>query len=90
LSYRISQLSPQSTHGLNWKVAVHGPWSDRPENLREAHIWRSWLELDSQYLEEAEPRSRVNWNAIAGIGIVMVLCAGFWAGIGWLVARLLN
>ena len=31
---------------------------------------------------------RINWGAICGIGISFVISAGFWAGVGLLLARL--
>lgn len=88
LSYRISQLSPQSTHGLNWKVAIQGPWSDGPANLRDMQVWRSWLELDPDEFSETGPQTKLNWNAIAGIGIATILSGAFWAGLGWMIVRL--
>ena len=88
MSYRISQLSPQtSTHGMNMRIAVRGPWSDPPEGLRNMQFWRSWLELDSEE-DEKTGQGRVRWNAILGLALMVGISAGFWAGVGFLVAHL--
>ena len=87
MSYRFTQLSPQSTHETNVRFAVRGPWSTRPENLRDIQFWRSWLEIDSE-MDETRPRSRFNWNAVMGLAVVAAVSSGFWAGVGFMIARL--
>jgi hypothetical protein len=87
MSYRFTQLSPQSTGGINVRFAVRGPWSTPPENLREMQFWRSWLEIDSE-VDGTRPRSRFNWNAVLGVAVMTVVSSGFWAGVGFMIARL--
>ena len=86
MSYRLTQLSPQSTHGNNVRFAVRSSWSTHPENLRDMQLWRSWLEIDSA-VDETRPRSRFNWNAVMGLAVMTVVSSGFWAGVGFVVAR---
>jgi hypothetical protein len=86
MSYRFTQLSPQSTHGTSVRFAVRGPWSTRPENLRDMQFWRSWLEIDSE-VDETRPHSRINWNAILGLAVMTVVSSGFWAGVGFMISR---
>lgn len=89
MSYRFSQLSPQSTQGTSARIAVYGPWSTPPESFREVQFWRSWLEFDSE-VDEARSQSRVNWNAVLGLVLVVGISAAFWTGAGLLIARLLG
>jgi hypothetical protein len=37
-----------------------------------------------------QPQRSVNWGAIAGLAISLVMSGGFWAGVGFLVARALK
>jgi len=90
MSYRVSQLSPQSTNGSNLKISVQGPWSDPPENHRGMQVWRSWIELDSEEVEEKGSASGLNWNALLGLVAVVGISAGFWTGVGLLIARALR
>jgi len=41
MSYRLTQLSPQSTEN-KLRVIVSHSWSTAPENFREMQFWRSW------------------------------------------------
>jgi hypothetical protein len=88
VSYRWTELSPQtSTNGLNLRMVVHGPWSASPEKFRDMQFLRSWLEFDSE-LDDTRPRARVNWNAVLGLMVVVGVSAGFWTGVGFLIANL--
>jgi len=83
--YRISQLSPHST---NIRVRVQNPGNNLPEKFPDMQFWRSWLEFDSEQANERDSRSRVNWNAILGLAVMFGIGAGFWTGVGLLIARL--
>ena len=88
MSYRLTQLSPQSTEN-KLRVIVSHSWSTAPENFREMQFWRSWLELDSD-LEREVPRSRFNWSLVCGFVVALGVSAAFWFGLGSLIARLLR
>ena len=87
MSYRISQLSP---HNTNIRVRVQSPASQLPEGFRDMLLWRSWLEFDSQQADQQGSGSRVNWNVILGLGVTFGIGAGFWTGVGLLIARLVG
>ena len=87
MSYRLSQLSPQSTHGTSVRIAVQGPWSTPPESLRDMQFWRSWLELDSE-VDKAKTPTHIRWNAVLGLVVVVGISASFWTGVGLLVAHI--
>lgn len=86
MSSKTRQLSPQSTSRL--RIAVKSPWNTPPQNLRDMHFLRSWLELDSTVYDDDVPRSRFNWNAALGIVITVGISSAFWLGAAQVIARL--
>jgi hypothetical protein len=85
MSYRVSQLSPlTSTEGTHMRIAIQGHLSD-PLDLSNATFLRSWLVYDSR--EDDEPAFRLNWNVALGMLLVTGISAGFWTGVGLLVAQ---
>jgi hypothetical protein len=87
MSYKVQ--SPRiSTGGIFSKIMVHERESSLLEGDRNVHILRSWYEYDSQ----ADPcsKGRANWNVLLGIAIVATISAGFWGGVGLIIARLLR
>jgi hypothetical protein len=87
MSYRLSQLSPQtSPRGSNLRVVVASPYGVPPANLGNVQFWRSWLELDSEI--EPRPKSRVNWNAVLGLAVAAGISLGFWMGVTLLILQI--
>jgi len=84
VSYKSSQLSPQSTRNASLRIAILGPWNSQPPNCRDAELFRSWLvydpELDAPY--------RIDRNVMLGIALVFGVSASFWAGVGFAIAQL--
>ena len=55
-----------------------------------------WIALDpfmgrsgflSSLLQDDEDQAHVNWKAVCGMALAFVVSAGFWAGVGVLIAR---
>jgi hypothetical protein len=97
MSYRFTQLSPQSTRGMNLKIALHGPaeeltepFSSTSEKFRDMQFLRSWFELDSEVdRTRSRPKAgQLNWDAVTGLAVMAVVSGGFWAGVGMLITRL--
>ncbi len=96
MSYRFTQPSPQSTRGLSWKFALHGPADEFTEKLwsasdkfRDVQFLRSWFELDTEVDRIGSERGkRANWNALLGFAVMALVSGGFWVGVGMLVTRL--
>ena len=85
MSYKVFQLSPlTSTEGTHMRMAVQGHWND-PLDLSNATFLRSWLVYDSG--EDDEPAFRLNWNVALGMLLVTGISAGFWTGVGLMVAQ---
>ncbi len=72
------------------KVSIQPPWSVRPESFRDMQFWRSWLELDPSDLNEDRSGSRVNWPAVFGLALMVLVSAAFWTGVGFLIAYLVK
>jgi hypothetical protein len=85
MSHKVSQLSPlTSAEGTHMRMAIQGHWND-PLDLSNAMFLRSWLVYDSG--EGDEPAFRLNWNVALGMLLVTGMSAGFWTGVGLLVAQ---
>ena len=89
MSYRASQLSPQGTNADCLRVVVQNPPKDSADGRLDMQFWRSWLELQSEESNE-KGSTRLNWNALVGLTVVVGVSACFWAGIGLLIARVLR
>jgi len=83
MSYKVLQLSPQASTRISF--ANQAPWN--PQGSRDIDFLRSWFEDDSD-LDLSVVRDRTNWNAIAGLAFTISVSASFWAGIGWMIARI--
>ena len=84
MSYKLSQLSPHaSTRIIRMRPPNQDPWSTRAS--RDSGYLQSWS--SDFYLDEGWAR-RTNWAALLGLGLSLAVSAGFWAGVGWLVAHL--
>ena len=88
MSYRASQLSPQSTNAERLRVVVETP-QDSPDGRKDMQFWRSWLEFDSEQ-NQGKKRHRLNWSALLGLMVVVGVSACFWAGVGVLISRLVR
>jgi hypothetical protein len=86
MSYKLLQLSPlTSTEGTHWRIAIQGHWND-PLDLTNATFLRSWMVYES-LLDDGESRVHINWNVALGMLMVVGISAGFWTGVGLLVAQ---
>ena len=87
MSYRLSQLSPRtSTRGFEVKLAVHRAWGSSPGSP-DAQFLRTWLEDDSD-LDANAAEGGINWGALSGLALAIVVSATFWTGVGWIVAHI--
>ncbi len=48
----------------------------------------SWLEEDDVDVEQSG--RRINWGAVAGLALSLVISGGFWAGVGFVASRLMH
>jgi hypothetical protein len=85
MSYK-SQLFPlSSTSESPLRQRISQAWGSSPSSLQEVKFLRSWLVYDSE-LESSRTRGRVNWNMVLGLLLASSVSAGFWTGIGLVIA----
>lgn len=55
-----------------------------------AQVWQSYRQVWRSWMRGAKTPVRVqmNWTAICALGVTVMVGAGFWTGLGFLVARL--
>jgi len=88
MSYRITQLSPQtSTRGSSIRVLVNHEDNTRPEGLGNMQFLRSWFEYDF-HASRSKRGQRLNWNAVWGLAIMVGISGGFWGGLALVVSRM--
>ncbi len=60
------------------------------ERSTNAQVWRSYRQVWSSWMQGAKTPVRVqmNWGAICALAVTVMVGAGFWTGLGFLVARL--
>ena len=83
-----SKLSPLSrTRETPLRRPVSHSWRSSSLNLRDMKFLRSWLVYDSE-IRTGLDRGRVNWNLVSGVALAIGVSAGFWAGVGLMVAHI--
>ena len=85
---KVLQLSPQtSTRLTRSRTTVHDSRSAQSVASLDLGFLPSWFESDSA---SHKGRRRINWGAISGLAISIVVSGGVWAGVLWMVSRLLR
>jgi hypothetical protein len=86
MSYK-SQLFPlSSTCETPLRQRISEAWGSSHSNLPDIEFLRTWLVYDSE-LESRRTRGRVNWNMVLGLVLASAVSAGFWTGVGLMVAH---
>ncbi len=85
MSGKVLQLSPQaSTRFTSSRTALQNSQSAELAASRDMGFLPSWFKADSP---SAKGRRRINWGAISGLAISVVVSGGVWAGVLWTVSR---
>jgi hypothetical protein len=86
MSYK-SQLFPlSSTRETPLRQRISQAWGSSPSNLQDMKFLRSWFVYDSE-LESSRTHGQVNWNTVLGLVLAIAVSAGFWTGVGLLIAH---
>ncbi len=103
MSGKLHIFPQSSTCETPLRSRIGDSWRSSPANLTHADLQdmkflRSWLVYDFEIqdfeIQDSEiqislkRRHVVDWNLIAGIALSFAVSAGFWAGIGLMIARL--
>lgn len=88
MSGKLLQLSPRaSTNGAMRSIAVHPSWNYPMARASDANFLRSWFQSDPEFAEAFDEQP--NWGAISGMALALAISAVCWAGVAWIVARVL-
>jgi hypothetical protein len=74
-----------STRALRLR-AVPEAWTG-PRGPRDMGLLNLWLEYESESNRFAH---RINWGAVSGLALSFAISAGFWTGVGLMVAHFLR
>src|SRR5205823_643468 len=85
MSYKFLELSPLGTPDTQMRIAI--AWNAPPMSLEDVEVLRSWVVYDSEV--EGQER-RMRWNAVLGLAVALGISAGFWTGVGLLMAHFLS
>lgn len=84
MSYK-SQLFPlSSTCETPLRQRISQAWGSSPSNLQDIKFLRSFYDSE---LESSRTHGRVNWNAVLGLFLATAVSAGFWTGVGLMIAH---
>ena len=84
MSFKLLQIPPQAS---TRSKCIPLRWMTLDGCMGGNEFLSSWLGENN---DSDEPRQRLNWGALAGLGVSFVISGGFWAGVGVLVARALR
>lgn len=85
MSYK-SQLNPLSgTCERPTRLPIRGSWGSAPANSSDMKFLRSWLVYDSDI--PSNPAGQTNHNRFLGLVLSVGISASFWAGVGFMIAR---
>ena len=81
----FSTSKQESTRRLRAK-ALPIRWMALDPFLGKGGFLSSWVSSDHE--EQVGESRRINWRAICGMAMAFAIGAGFWAGVGLLISRL--
>lgn len=84
VSFKILQFPGEGTTRVLRLRAIPEQWSTPSGYSPEVGFFQSWFEDDSRSGNEND---RINWGAVSGLALSVVISVSFWAGLGMLIAR---
>ena len=85
VSFRILQFPAEGSNRVLRMRVIPEHWSTPSGYSPEIGFFQSWFEDDSR--TEGQNLGSINWGAVAGLALSVVVSASFWAGVGMLIAR---
>lgn len=86
MSGKVLQLSPlTSTRIARTRIALHDSRSTRSAIAPDMGFLPTWFESESR--SASNRSSGINWGAIAGLALSVVISGSVWAGVAWMVVR---
>ena len=84
MSANLRQSPPEACTRVVQFEAVPVQWT-RLDPCVGSGVGSSWIQQDES--EQSGVRPHINWNAISSMAISFAISAGFWAGVGLLISR---
>jgi len=88
MSFRVLQFPAEGTTRVLRMRVIPEHWSTPSGYSPEISFFQSWFEDDSR--ADGHNAGKINWGAISGLALSVVVSASFWAGVGILIARLVR
>lgn len=86
MSFKLLQFSPEtSTRAVRMRM-IPERWTEGYEYSRGVRVLPAWMEDEGG----ASRKRHVNWGAISGLALSLVISGSFWVGVGLLVARVVK
>jgi len=86
MSFKLLQFSPQaSTHAVRMRI-IPERWTEGYEYSRGVRFLPAWMEDEC----DASGKRHINWGALSGLALSLLISGSFWVGIGLLVARIVK
>ncbi len=85
MSYKILQMPPSVT---GRRFGVQDSWSGSSSPALDLSFLQAWFENNSD-CDESTGHRRINWGALFGMALAVAVSAVCWAGLVWLVSRVL-
>ena len=84
MSFKLLQFSPEtSTRAVRMRM-IPERWTEGYEYSRGVRFLPAWMEDEGG----VSGKRHVNWGAISGLALSLVISGSFWAGVGLIIARI--
>ena len=87
MSFRVLQFPAEGTTRVLRMRVIPEHWSTPSGYSPEITFFQSWFEDDSR---PDGRKDKINWGAVSGLALSVVVSASFWAGVGVLISRLVR
>lgn len=84
---KLPQASPEACTRVAQLEAVPVRWTTLDPCMGGSGLGSSWVQHDDAD-ESGKTRVGIKWNAVCGLAISFAISAGFWAGVGLVISRI--
>jgi hypothetical protein len=87
MSFKLLQFSPQTSTRTIRIQAMPDRWTNGYTHPCDMGLGGSWR---GDFESSERGKSGMNWGAISGLAISLAVSCGFWAGMGYLISRIVH
>jgi len=87
MSFKLLQFSPEMSTRTVRIRAVPDYWRSGYHHPLDVGLGGSWR---SDFERPERKKSGMNWGAISGLAVSLVVSGGFWAGMGYIISRIVK